>query len=478
MSTRFVFAAIGALACFTDVSAHAQTFSDLAHLVPRHANALVLMDVEKILAAPLAQKQGWAHKLEMANVDRPIVLPPEAKKLALGALLTREDDFRAFWQLAVIETAEPISVRSMARAEGGHVEQLHDISTAFLPRGVAVASLSNTLTVAVQPSARQFVARWLASTRIAAEAKLSPYLESSLSLVNDRVQMLLAIDLGDAMSPYEAEETLRQAAWLKGKEGQIPEIVKLLGSLRGAALRVAIADKCNAQVQIDFGADVAPLGDLAKPLVMEALTAVGMPTAELEKWDISLADRSIRLRGDLSTDAQRRLFSVIQLPAADLAPDQAANGATANPPQSEVRDRSQAYFASTQVLLKDLRKGLKDTKATSAWMERYARSIDNLPVLNVDEQLLDYGDKLAETLRIMSLSKRQAGIEAGVRATEGRGYYDGYTQDAYSRAADRSQATKEVMADASDVRVQGWQLIDDATADIRKALTKKYGVEF
>ena len=79
-----------------------------------------------------------------------------------------------------------------------------------------------------------------------------------------------------------------------------------------------------------------------------------------------------------------------------------------------------------------------------------------------------------------SLSKRQAGIRAGVRANDGGGYYDGYNygDNAYDSAANRSQAKKEEMAVANDTRVQGWQLIDNATADIRRTLTKKYGVEF
>jgi hypothetical protein len=34
------------------------------------------------------------------------------------------------------------------------------------------------------------------------------------------------------------------------------------------------------------------------------------------------------------------------------------------------------------------------------------------------------------------------------------------------------------MSAANDTRVHGWQRIDDATADIRRAMTKKYGVEF
>jgi hypothetical protein len=216
---------------------------------------------------------------------------------------------------------------------------------------------------------------------------------------------------------------------------------------------------------------------------MQSFDNLGLSSAELADWKVTLAGNSIRLQGELSTNAQRRVFSIIELPAVEMKDGAATGGpggASSATPESETRDRSMAYFKSTQVLLDDLKKGLKDTKATSAWMERYARKIDELPVLHVDELLLDYGDKLAETLRIMSLSKREAGIRYGVRATEGGGYYDGYYygENAYTAAADRSQARKEEMAVASDTRVQGWKLIEDASADLRRTLTKKYGVEF
>jgi hypothetical protein len=458
--------------------AFAATFQDLARLIPDEANALVLMDVEQLLATPLAQNQGWSRKLETAYVERPVVLPPEAKKLAIGAILTREEDLRPVWEIAVMETPEAVPVRAIVRAEGGRVEQLHGVSTGFTQNGVAFANLDNGLLAAIRPAARQFVARWLAAAKAGSQPKLSDYLGASLRLVNDRVQLLMALDLTDTVSPTDIEEQLRAASWLAGKQDRIPEITGVVSSLRGAALRLAINDKCQGQLQIDFAADVAPLGELAKPLVMDALSRVGMRTEEFDFWTVTLEKNSILMRGDLSTDAQRRIFSVIELPAADLKGAEASPSDVANPSESEVRSRSQAYFKSTQTLVEDLRKGLKDTKATSAWMERYARRIDQLPVLHVDDELLDYGDKLAETLRIMSTSKRQAGIRAGVRASEGAGYYDGYDYGAADRAADRSQAKKEEMAVAYDVRVQGWQLIDDATANIRRAMTKKYSVEF
>jgi hypothetical protein len=234
---------------------------------------------------------------------------------------------------------------------------------------------------------------------------------------------------------------------------------------------------------------VAPFGDLAKPLVLGALQNLGLHADELAAWKVTLAGKSIRMNGPLSADAQRRVFSVIELPVPELdapADGSATAGSDAAPANdSAAREASLAYFKSTEVLTADLRKGLKETKATSAWLERYAKRIDDLPVLHVDELLLDYGDKLAETFRVMSLSKRQAGIRAGVRATEGTyaGFYDyngyyNFGSTAYSSAADRRQAEKEEMSVASDTRVQGWKLIDDATADIRRTLTKKYSVEF
>jgi hypothetical protein len=480
MNTRKNWIVVAALVFGTCLpSAPAEEFADLLRRIPADANALVLIDVEKTVAAPLARKQGWAAKLESAYAERPIFLPPEAKKLVLGASLDPNNEFIGAWELAIMEMAAPISAASIARNEGGHVDQINGVSTAFTPHGVAFVDLEGGLLAVVRPAERQFLSRWISYARRGTHPELSEYLQSALPLVTDRVQMLYAIDLTDVLSPNDLQEKLTEAAWFKETKADPANIAKVAASLRGVTLRVAVGEKSQGQLQIDFAENVSPLKTFAKQLVIEALGNLGFQTDELEAWEASFTERAIRMRGDLSTDAQRRLFSVVELSAANLSSSKTPSD-TGKPDESEVRERSLTYFKTTQALLKDLRKGLKDTKATSAWMERYARRIDELPVLHVDDLLLDYGDKLAETLRIMSLSKRQAGIRAGVRANEGGGYYDGYNygENAYDSAANRSQAKKEEMAVAYDTRIQGWQHIDDATADLRRTLTKKYSVEF
>lgn len=469
----------------------AETFERLAARIPSTANVLVLIDVEQTMASPLAREQGWAQKLEAAYVERPVYLPPEAKKLVLGASLRPTDDFANIWEAAVIELAEPVGVRSIARSESGYVDEVNGVRAAITPLDAGFLELDFNLLGVVHPADRQFMSRWAAAMREGSSPTLSAYLQSAVKLVSDRAQVLLAVDLSDVLSPHDVEARLADATWIEASNIDRKDLVPVLTKLRGAALRLAIGKRCRGRLQVDFDADVEPLKKIAQPLVLEALANLGVSTAELADWRVSFADRSIHMEGDLSTDAQRRVFSIIELPSVELKPGEASAGnaspgevtvsSSAEPSDGEVAKRSQAYFKSTQILVADLRRGLKDTKATSAWMERYAKRIDDLPVLHVDELLLDYGDKLAETLRVMSLSKRQAGIRYGVRATEGgSSYFDGYNYgtDAYSQAAGRSQAKKEEMAVASDTRVQGWKLIDDASADIRRTLTQKYGVEF
>ena len=115
-----------------------------------------------------------------------------------------------------------------------------------------------------------------------------------------------------------------------------------------------------------------------------------------------------------------------------------------------------------------------------------------MPILNVDPALLDYGQNVAVTLRSVALAKRQGGIDAGTAtAGMGGGGYGGYDtsylgygggDDLYAgaraSAADRTRIKAEALAQSNNARVEGAKLIADATAEIRRQMTQKYGVEF
>ena len=60
----------------------------------------------------------------------------------------------------------------------------------------------------------------------------------------------------------------------------------------------------------------------------------------------------------------------------------------------DMAKNSLAYFQATQTLMKDLRQKAGSASSDAYWIDRYASKIDRLPILHVDDELLDYGQKL------------------------------------------------------------------------------------
>ena len=472
--------------------ARANTFEELIPKVPPSANTLVLIDVERTLASPLAQAGGWGKKLELAYVSRPIFLPPEASKLVMAASLESENNFQREWELGVMELTDPMSMRSIARSEGGYVDTVNDTQVAWTPSDAYFVSLADRVLGVMFPADRQFVSRWIGYATKNSRVMLSEYLRRATRLANEQIQILMAIDLTDVAQPHELAETAEDMPLLRKANLSTDQIITILGSLKGATLRVAIGDDAQAQLRIDFGEDVAPLKSVAKDLIVQVLGDLGAHADDLETWKLEIKGTSILMQGELSEAGMRRVFSVVELPSAkfSLLKDEGEKPEETN--ESLIRESSLTYFRSTEVLLKDLKRELRGNKASAAIMERYASRIDRMPILHVDNDLLDYGANLAQTLRAIALSKRQGGVQAGVgTAGMGGGGYSNYSYgygyfgvggDRYAgaraSAADRTAIKAQAMAESKNVRVEGAKLIADATAQIRRQMTQKYEIEF
>jgi hypothetical protein len=476
--------------------ASGQDFDPLLKKVPDTANTLVLIDVQRTLASELAQQEGWGQKLELAYVNRPVFLPPEATKLVIAGALQPTADFARLWELGVMQLSEPLSMRAIARSEGGYVDTIAGNDAAWTPSDAYFVAFADNELGVLFPAERQFVSRWVNFAKKNSSVELSPYLTAASRLTNEQVQILLAIDLTDVVQPHQARERIEDSSILKKAKLDPEQAGKILASLRGATLRVAVGKTAQAQLRIDFGADIGPLNDVAKDLVLSVLDDFGANIEDMKSWKFEVKPTAIHMEGPVSQDGLRRIFSVIELPTTKFSTFKDSSGAGEGSEenlQSQTRENSLTYYRSIEVLLKDLRRDLRGNKASAAVMERYAKKIDRMPILNVDPELLDYGAKLANTLRTMALSKRQGGVAYGVdTAGMGGGGYANYSVgygyggrelgDLYggarTSAADRAAIRATAMADANYARVEGFKAIDEATAAIRRQMTEKYQIEF
>lgn len=471
-------------------------FDQLLTKVPASANTLVLIDVQQTLASELAKKEGWGQKLELAYVSRPVFLPPEASKLVIAGALQPTADFGRLWELGVMQLTEPVTMRSIARSEGGYVDTIAGQQAAWTPSDAYFVEFSQNELGVLFPAERQFVSRWVEHAKQNSEVQLSDYLKSAAALTTDQIPIILAIDLHDVVQPHHARERIEDSEILKKAKLDPDQVTKILASLQGATLRIAVGKDAQAQLRIDFAKDVSPLQSVAKDLVLSVLNDFGANVDDLQSWKVDVKSTAIHMEGPLSQDGLRRVFSIIEIPStkfSELKDTAGENAPTGEASESVMRESSLTYYRSIDVLVKDLRRDLRGNKASVSVMERYARKIDRMPILNVDPELLDFGAAVANTLRDMALSRRQGGIDYGTdTAGMGGGGYANYgvsygfygreLGDAYSgartSAADRASMKASALADSNHARVEGFQSIDEHLAGIRRKMSEKYQVEF
>jgi hypothetical protein len=192
----------------------------------------------------------------------------------------------------------------------------------------------------------------------------------------------------------------------------------------------------------------------------------------------------------MDADALRRVMSLLEIPTTKFSSLKGVSTETAT--TDDVAKLSQAYFKSIDAMLTDLKRKTKASARNSdaVWNRRYAEKIDRLPILHVDEQLLDFGQKLSETLRIMSDDRQMNNLQGSMqerweRSSAGVQYsVDGYGYGAYNYYSPRQAEVNagnlraDAQARGSATKIQGWTLINNGLLQIRKAMTMKYGVEF
>lgn len=477
--------------CLISSTCVASEFKDLFEIVPPRGNAAMAIDVARALASPLAKKEGWDGKLTDGGAGRPLNLPPEADKVLSVSQVDIVRDFSNLWTVTLFGLTDTIPLRLVARAEGGYVDQVGDTDAVWIPSDAYVMQADDHTLVMQSPANRQEVARWARSRNSSTDRGISDFLRRALVTVEKEPQIVMAVDATDSVQVHRVKQQLEQSGFAEEHSVSSVELTALLTGLKGVILEITLTDKVTGLARIEFSEPVSMNSATAKALVLNALNVKQMSLPGIESWKCSVASNSIVLTGNLPMESLRRVVSLLEPPSTKFSSLKDANVEEST--GDDISKNSLAYFQSTQALLKDLRKESGSSGNDAHWIDRYAAKIDRLPILHVDEDLLDYGQKLSETLRYMSGSRKMSRIQGGSAARgealsggnaydSGYGYGYGYGNYSYgarkARQASAGNARINATAAGSSVKIQGWNAIDNATTEIRREMTKRYEVEF
>jgi hypothetical protein len=485
----------------------ANPFADLLTKIEGQANAVLIMDVQGLHESALGQKQNWTKKHEENYLAHVSCIPPTVKRLVVGALLDPAT-LEPLWKTTVLENKEAVPLAFLARNEGGMMDQVSGDPVILTPRNSYLVAMGPKLIGVMRPANRQALGRWLRFTKTNATVAFSPYLRESLAVAAEGAQVVMAVDLRDVFDAEGIRRRLNDCKTIRSDKGALESLVKIWTGFEGFRFSVRVDESSNGELRLDFADPVAPLVPYVKALVLEAMDGVGAHVDDIQGWSVRAEGRAVILEGPLTEDGTRKALSLLLTPTSRV-PSAAAEPVPGQVSQNAKATASVKYFKTLTTLLDDLRKAKADTfKQLAYWYYNTSKKIDELPVLNVDQDLLQFGTALSATLRNVSNMSRgvasqntnltmQAqvgyvnvpnyggGYGYGYGYPYGYGYnpyygnpYGGWGSTTVNVGQQAAYAAGDLQASESSIRNQTWTNIDNGLGTLRRKLTEKYQVEF
>jgi hypothetical protein len=472
----------------------AQVPAALLRWVPSDANAVVVIDVQALLGTPLASRENWKKKAADQFANQEINVPPEARRVVMASQLDLGGGLQPVWEVSVLELARIPSFALIARRDGGQLDSIAGHSAIKLANGRTGVELESGILFATAQPNRQVISRWIGGAQRRTAPDLSEFLMEGIAHADRKSHLIVALDLADSVTAPPVRDFLTKFEPLKGKTADQADIADILASVRGLVVTVHVTDKREGSIRVTFGKPTAIMSSVAKPLAEDILRSLEISLGEIDQWSAVASENVLEMKGEFSPGDLRRVISLFAAsPATRDVQEPSAAVDTPNPEAAKM-EASKKYFHSVKSLVEELRKTLNKSRDNhNVWLERYARKVDDLPLKDVDKDLLTFGGNVSSSLRYQAQAGRTSALRAGVREAQpvyqsysygaGRvgpyGSYGGYSFSGTVRVApERFQIRIEEHANAAQVRIAEMKQIEDGMVQIRRAMTERYNVEF
>jgi hypothetical protein len=482
----------------TEAAAQSKKFGELLKRIPDQANALMLVDVDGLLDSPYGKREQWRDKL----TDRPTSLlgvSTDASRLVVATSIDpRTLDER--WKLGMLQTKlDPPKPSVLANREGGYVEEIETQKVIWTPRGFYLFTFEPRIVGYAVPADRQLMVNWITSNLLKPREFPPSWADRAFFRADAGSAVVFAVNLKNVLSTREVQAWLNTLPSMKPNTMDASILAPKLASAKSAMFQVDVDQTINGTIQVDFDQEVDYASPVAKEIILGTLEALGAALGtDAANWSATARGRTITLEGRLDATALRRILSLASAPtltteysSSDTSvPDTEPSPATARKPtepsDGDIVKASQGYFrAITDITDNIQQKKNNDWIHIRFWMDKSARMIDELPILFVDNELLDWGSQVSRTLRGMSQGINYVNKDKSYRLASSPkgsyvgywGGYGGYGGGAYAGADNRlmnTQANSMISVGIDD----GWKDFQNSMADMRRKMVQKYKVDF
>ena len=350
---------LAATACFalmaswTAVALDAD-FGPLMARIPGGTNTLVILNVDRIIGSPLAKKDKWQERRDNAFAAGLSILPPDAERFVMAANMDF-DFMQPTWTVTLVKIPKKRALSEIAARWGGEMDRISSRDAVKLPDDSYLIPFGENMLGAYHPGNRQRVASWLRQTDRSGD-RLSPYIEKAVGFAEKNgTPIIMAMDFDNVISLNEVQKRLETFEALKDKDIDLTRLATSLSKMKGITLGVTVKDRVHGALVIDFDDDISFIGELAKPMVLEALAKNSAMIHEFEDWKCQVEGKRIRLSGYFGRSGLKRVLSILDAPP--VLQEHLHDSPGAEPDEESLkRLASQQYFNSVTGDVDDLTK--------------------------------------------------------------------------------------------------------------------------
>jgi hypothetical protein len=486
-----------------------ERITDLLGWVPGRTNLALFVDADAVGKSAIAKNEKWGTSGDpVSGLD---TLPTGVSRLVVASHYDPRSGVDG--EVFVARLKKPMTDADLLKGTGGTVDKIAGKNVVVTPNNRFVVNLAPGIAGAYQPANRQEAGRWLREASGSPPATLSPFLALAGAGVGANTPVILVMDANDMFSPALVKARLAKSTTFKDKAAKIAAVADLFGQLQYLTLSIGVTDKLVAELQLEFAAPAAALDGVAQEFMLEMLKRLGFHSTEMDSWTATVRSKTVTFSGPLTTASANDLLAPLLRPSLG-ALDQSQPLPEGAADQLKLK-ASQKYFQSVHKKMSDVKKSNPSSfEKLTAIFNSSARYIEELPLLNVDEELLDWGAAIATTFRTMGIVAQRAGgaislAEAnramsvvstpdyatvgGYRGGYGVGYGGGFVGGygwGYTGPTGSTSTTvvgnygaidnlQTVTSQNEAVYRRGvWQKIDAETLELRRKMVKKYNTEF
>ncbi|MFT3879911.1 MAG: hypothetical protein QM703_09655 [Gemmatales bacterium] len=478
--------------------ASAEDLPTMLTFVPKDANAIMAVNIKGVLAAPMAEKEGWKKKVTEETMIG--VLPfPETAEHAVVAQLLMPGTLQGKWELVLISTNKPYSFADIAKAEKAEVETIGKTSVCFTRRNMVLVQLSPTLLGAFSPAHRQDVARWLKAQT--GKLVITPTLARVTESIKAGNEVSIIFDVEDTLEAGKVKQYLATQKEVQEKKLDVAALSKVFSSLDAVTINIDMDQTIKATLKAEFDQTLGNFGSVLPNLIINALDGIGADLEEYRKGTIKQSEKSFEIQLNLTGPGLKSTLAMMQ--PHSITPQMAKDVANA---KDDPAKEAQKVFRAIQTLANTAHEQAERSENIGRAMVIYdnaATRLDKMAISHVDEELQFFAADVARGLRematvlhggVLEVQTLESKIRTNVTVDYVRSNAPfanpwGFSfwnpmlppqpqLNVQSNQAEVIAAQQEAILRAVRKRNEIWRALIEKSTAAKKSLATKYGVAF